>query len=117
MPDNKSIQNWLADNKITEIECIISDLTGIARGKIMPANKFSEGTITRIPESVLMLTVTGDYTNDYSMIDDAEIDIYLRPDPDAVRTLPWALEPTAQIIHDCYGADGELVDMAPRTHA
>ena len=115
MPGNKSIQNWLADNKITEIECIISDLTGIARGKIMPANKFSEGTITRIPESVLMLTVTGDYTNDYSMIDDAEIDIYLKPDPNAVHILPWAVEPTAQIIHDCYDAKGELVDMAPRT--
>ena len=27
---------WLKDHKITEVECVVSDLTGIARGKIAP---------------------------------------------------------------------------------
>lgn len=27
---------WLKEHKITEVECVISDLTGIARGKIAP---------------------------------------------------------------------------------
>ncbi len=31
---------WLKDHKITEVECVVSDLTGIARGKIAPTNKF-----------------------------------------------------------------------------
>jgi glutamine synthetase len=29
--------------------------------------------------------------------------------------VPWAVDPTAQVIHDCYFANGELVDFAPRT--
>jgi glutamine synthetase len=38
----------------------------------------------------------------------------LRPDCDTVRLVPWANEPTAQIIHDAFDADGVPVDMAPR---
>jgi glutamine synthetase len=29
---------WLKDHKITEVECVVSDLTGIARGKIAPTS-------------------------------------------------------------------------------
>ena len=29
-------------------------------------------------------------------------DIYLRPDPDTIRIVPWCTEPTAQVIRDCY---------------
>jgi glutamine synthetase len=34
------LSTWLKEHKITEVECVISDLTGIARGKIAPTNKF-----------------------------------------------------------------------------
>ena len=34
------LTGWLKEHKITEVECLISDLTGIARGKIAPTNKF-----------------------------------------------------------------------------
>jgi glutamine synthetase len=44
----------------------------------------------------------------------AEIDIILKPDPRTVRRVPWAAEPTAQVIHDCFYADGRRVKMAPR---
>ena len=33
------LSHWLKENKITEVECLISDLSGIARGKISPTNK------------------------------------------------------------------------------
>ena len=32
------LSTWLKEHKITEVECVISDLTGIARGKIAPTN-------------------------------------------------------------------------------
>jgi glutamine synthetase len=38
----------------------------------------------------------------------------LRPDPDTIRLVPWAGEPTAQIIHDGYHADGRAVEISPR---
>ncbi len=50
---------WLKDHKITEVECVVSDLTGIARGKIAPTNKFLHERGMRLPESVLLQTVTG----------------------------------------------------------
>jgi glutamine synthetase len=36
------------------------------------------------------------------------------PDPDSKRVVPWAPCPTAQIIHDCYYANGKPVPIAPR---
>ncbi|MFO7325511.1 MAG: glutamine synthetase family protein, partial [Pseudomonadota bacterium] len=44
----------------------------------------------------------------------AEIDIVLKPDTRTVRVVPWAAEPTAQVIHDCFYSDGRRVTMAPR---
>ena len=35
-------------------------------------------------------------------------------DPATIRRVPWATEPTAQIIHDCFHADGEPVQTTPR---
>jgi len=69
----------------------------------------------RLPESIFLQTVTGDYPEDTAQaMSPAEIDIILKPDPRTVRRVPWAAEPTAQVIHDCFYADGRRVKMAPR---
>jgi len=52
---------FLKERKITEVECVISDMTGIARGKIAPVDKFLDEKGMRLPESVLLQTVTGDF--------------------------------------------------------
>jgi glutamine synthetase len=31
---------WLKEHRITEVECIVADINGIARGKILPGYKF-----------------------------------------------------------------------------
>jgi glutamine synthetase len=49
------------------------------------------------------------------MVDPREVDMVLRPDPETLRIVPWASEPTAQVIHDCYLRDGAPVDIAPRS--
>ena len=36
------IQQFFRDHSISEVEAIIPDMAGIARGKIMPAEKFAE---------------------------------------------------------------------------
>ncbi len=113
----KKLAAWLKENQITEVEAVISDFTGIARGKIMPSNKFlAEGGI-RLPESVLLQSVTGDYVDDEiydELVHPAEHDMILKPDEKAVHMVPWALEPTALVIHDCYDREGNLIPMAPR---
>jgi glutamine synthetase len=41
--------------------------------------------------------------------------MHLRPDPATVRIVPWASDPTAQVIHDCYNKEGRIVPFAPRS--
>ncbi len=113
----KKLSAWLKENKITEVECVITDFTGIARGKIMPCNKFIDEKGIRLPESILIQSVTGDYVDDDvydDLIDPAEIDMILKPDESAVFMVPFALEPTAMIIHDCYDKQGNPISMSPR---
>ena len=35
-----TIHKWLIDNRITEVEVLVPDMTGNARGKFVPADKF-----------------------------------------------------------------------------
>ena len=113
-----TIGQWLEINKITEVECIMPDQTGIARGKIMPTDKFIAEAGVRLPESVLLQTATGDYPDSepyYELLDPRDIDMILRPDTNAIFTVPWAIAPSAQAIHDCFDALGNEIELAPRT--
>jgi len=99
---------------VDEVECIVPDLAGMSRGKAMPAKKFSSGMSTYLPVSIFYQTVTG---GDVEMdIDNqwAEGDLVLRPDMSTAIAVPWAKEPTLQVIHDLYSRDGTPVAIAPR---
>jgi glutamine synthetase len=108
------IQQFFKERGIQEVEATIPDMAGIARGKVMPAEKFAEEEGMRLPEAIFLQTVTGDYPDDDSAISPSEIDIVLKADSNAISVVPWAAEPTAQVIHDCFYADGRPVTMAPR---
>jgi len=41
------MQKWLSDQAITEVECLVSDISGIPRGKILPVNKFASAQYRR----------------------------------------------------------------------
>jgi glutamine synthetase len=90
----------------------------VARGKILPREKFTEDRGMRLPEIVVAMGVTGEFPTEgpyYDVIDATDKDMHLRPDPSTVRIVPWAVDPTAQVIHDCFFADGRLVPYAPRS--
>lgn len=109
------IKQWLEQHGISEVECIVPDMAGTPRGKIMPAAKFAEEQGMRLPEDALLQAVTGDYIDDdRGVLDPADIDIVLQPDVKTLRLMPWAAEPTAQVIHDSFYKDGSAVEMAPR---
>ncbi len=109
------IHQFFRERGIAEVEAIVPDMAGIARGKIMPAEKFAADEGMKLPESIFLQTVTGDYPSDTSSaMSPAEIDIVLKPDTRTVRVVPWTGEPTAQVIHDCFYSDGRVVTMAPR---
>ena len=112
------LEQWLDRHRVTEIECLVPDLTGVARGKILPREKFTEDRGMRLPEAVVAMGVTGEFPEEgpyYDVIQPTDRDMHLRPDPSTVRIVPWAVDPTAQVIHDCYDREGALVPFAPRS--
>ena len=108
------MKDWIEQNQITEVECIVPDLAGAARGKIMPASKFTDSTVLRMPQSVFMQSVTGEYPDIYESLNPVDTDMELHPDPYTIRMLPWAREPSAQVIHDCYDMQGQPIETSPR---
>jgi len=112
------LEQWLDEHRVTEIECLVPDLTGVARGKILPREKFTEDRGMRLPEAIVGMGVTGEFPEEgpyYDVIRPTDRDMHLRPDPSTVRIVPWATDPTAQVIHDCYDAEGQLITFAPRS--
>ncbi|MDZ5458342.1 glutamine synthetase family protein [Azohydromonas lata] len=112
------LEQWLDQHRVTEIECLVPDLTGVARGKILPREKFTEDRGMRLPEVVVAMGVTGEFPEEgpyYDVITPTDRDMHLRPDPATVRIVPWATDPTAQVIHDCFDRDGRMIPFAPRS--
>ena len=107
-------KKWFQDNAIEEVEVLIPDITGMARGKFVPAQRYLADKGIRIAEGLFTQTITGDYIELIETINPADVDMEARPVAASRRIVPWAPYPTAQIIHDCYHLDGTLVETAPR---
>ena len=114
--DAAAAQEWLEERGLEDIECMVPDMSGVARGKMMPVAKFGEAPTMSIPGSIFTQTITGDYPDDDDafQIDAADSDIKLIPDYSTLAVVPWASDPTGQIIHDAYHQDGRPVEIAPR---
>lgn len=111
------LEEWLKRRRITEVECMVPDVAGIARGKILPTVKFLENFKReglRLPESVFGLTVTGDTVIESEVLSRMEPDVILLPDAATVRPVPWYEAPTAEVICDVAHRDGTPVHLAPR---
>ncbi|MEX0344464.1 MAG: glutamine synthetase family protein [Rhizobiaceae bacterium] len=112
----KQVAEWLAWRSIEDIECITPDQAGVARGKMMPSDKFTSNTSLALPSAVFMATISGEYPEDghgftYPQDDG---DLKLVPDLSTLSSVPWESDPTAQVICDLVRQDGEAIEFAPR---
>ena len=119
----ENFKNWLKENSITEVECLVPDLGGIARGKILPSNKFIKGLKDdshRLPQSIFIQTISGGYATEddeelpIDVYNPTDIDVILRPDFKSIRIVPWYDDPTAQIICDAVNLNGTAVINSSR---
>ena len=119
----KKFTNWLKKNSITEVECLVPDLGGIARGKILPSNKFIKGLKDdshRLPQSIFIQTISGGYATEDDgglppeVYNPTDIDVILRPDFNTIRVIPWYKDPTAQVICDAVNLNGSAVMNSSR---
>ena len=119
----EKFQKWLKEKAITEVECLVPDLGGIARGKILPTNKFIKGlkdNSHRMPQSIFIQTISGGYATEdeeelpHEVYNPTDIDVILKPDYNTIRIVPWNEDPTAQVICDADSLNGNPITNASR---
>ncbi|MBN8290914.1 glutamine synthetase [Rhodobacter sp. NTK016B] len=113
IPD--AAREYIAGRRLDEIECILPDIAGVARGKAMPAFKFDKQTHFYLPTSIFLQTITGEWANAPGGEDEyKEPDMTLVPDFSTATAAPWTADITLQIIHDAMTQAGQPVPTAPR---
>ncbi|PIB24101.1 glutamine synthetase [Amylibacter kogurei] len=112
VPD--AFKTYRNNRQLDEVECIIPDLAGMSRGKAMPAYKFSPDETFFLPISLFYQTISGEYVDMDIENQWLEKDIVLRPDMGTVTAVPWAEDPTMQVINDLETRDGTPLPIAPR---
>jgi len=111
----ESVHNWLAGKRVDDVECIIADIAGIARGKAMPAKKFARSEQLYLPSSIFFQTITGDYADiDGYENQWTEADLVLKPDYSAAKAVPWSADVTLQAVHDAFDTNDKPIPLAPR---
>ena len=111
MREQDFIQTWLKEHEIDDVEALVPDMAGAARGKLIPAAKFGTGEL-KLPEGIFAQTISGNYVDNKNNVEDR--DMLLVPDPSSLRPVPWLKEPTASIFLDCFHKDGTPVETSPR---
>ncbi len=112
LPD--ALKEYTNDRRIYEVECIVPDLAGTARGKTMPAYKFKPEDELNLPISLFYQTISGEFVDMDIENQWVEKDIVLTPDMSTACAVPWADDPTMQVICDMRVRAGDPLGIAPR---
>ncbi len=111
------LERWIEERGVSEVECLIPDMNGVLRGKVLPAAKLvqsdRDGSL-RLPSSVFAVTVTGEYAGPDDDEAYSDPDMVLRPDPATLRLAPGLKTPTAFVFADAYHPDGSPWASSPR---
>lgn len=106
--------DYIAGRRVEEVECIVSDIPGISRGKAMPASKLAKSGRMYLPDSIFYQTITGGWANFEGEDRFTDPDMVLTPDFSTACAAPWAADVTIQIIHNVDNQKGNPVPFAPR---
>ncbi len=107
----KTLDAWLAEHGVEDLECFVVDFAGVARGKIQPAGSLGDKPV-KLPIALFGQTVTANF---HMRGDNArDRDMECVPDPSTLRLTPWASRPTASVLLDGFDEHGQPVDVDPR---
>ena len=109
----KEAADWLQQNQVTQVECIVPDMNGTAKGKLVPAEQILDTEI-RIAEAIFGQDAIGQWCHDEELFQVADVDMVMTPDYASLTVQPWS-EKTANCICDSRTLTGEPLAIAPRT--
>lgn len=112
LPDHA--RQYIDGHRLDEVECLIGDLPGVARGKAMPATKFGKQTQFFLPNSIFFQTITGGWGEAAGDEGFTEPDMVLKPDYSTAAAAPWTGDWTLQVIHDAYDQKNKPIPFSPR---
>lgn len=110
----QAAKDFIDGRRLEEIECIISDMPGMSRGKAMPASKFAKSSQMFLPDSIYYQTISGGWAEFGTEDVYTDPDMVLTPDYATTSAIPWAGDVALQIIHDINDQKGNPVPFAPR---
>ena len=109
----EAARDYIGNRRVDEVECVIGDIAGVARGKAMPAAKFAKQTNYFLPNSIFLQTITGEWAdNPFDAF--TEPDMYMVPDWSTASAAAWTADVTLQVIHDAVDQNGTPVPYSPR---
>ena len=109
----EAAREYIGSRRVDEVECIIGDIAGVARGKAMPASKFAKQTNYYLPNSIFLQTITGEWAdNPFDAF--TEPDMVMVPDFTTATAAPWTADVTLQVVHDAQDQEGNPIAYAPR---
>jgi len=111
MNQSANFKVWLDERNVENIEMIVPDMAGIARGKIQPVADIGSKDV-KLPLGVFAQTINGNYVIPKENVEDR--DMVLRPDIETLRLVPWTNEPTASVIMECYETNGDSIEVSSR---
>ena len=103
---------FFAQHPVQDVECLFADLTGVGRGKGLPAKAFVAGQDLRVARAIAATSLTRDWLPE--LYADGDPDLRLVPVAGSLRLVPWANPPRALALHDCFDLDGKPTAFAPR---
>ncbi len=109
----EAARDYIGNRRVDEVECVIGDIAGVARGKAMPAAKFAKQTNYFLPNSIFLQTITGEWAdNPFDAF--TEPDMVMVPDFSTATAAPWTADVTLQVIHDAFDQNNEPISFSPR---
>ena len=111
MEKNNKFKTWFEEHEVEDLEVLVPDMAGAARGKMIPVSSFGEGEM-KMPEGIFGQTITGNYFESENNVEDR--DMLLEPNINTLCMVPWMEIPTASLIFNGFTKEGIAIESAPR---
>lgn len=111
-------RSWLAEHPdLRFVDAFVADMNGVLRGKRLRADAavkcFQDGL--RLPRSLVATDIWGEDVEGSSLLfETGDRDGLCVPVGPGLQLMPWATEPTAQVLTMMHDTDGSSFDADPR---